>query len=73
MALARERSSIPGAGPAQASSPARPAAHDDQPNWLNPALAVVALVIGYHHSCAVLLRKLADGTQLQAVRYYWRL
>ena len=30
--------------------------------WMHAELAVVVLVIGYHHACAVLLRKLADGT-----------
>jgi putative membrane protein len=30
--------------------------------WMHAKLAVVVLVIGYHHACAVLLRKLADGT-----------
>lgn len=30
--------------------------------WLHAKLAVVILVIGYHHACSVLLRKLADGT-----------
>ena len=30
--------------------------------WMHAKLAVVALVIGYHHACSVLLRKLADGS-----------
>jgi putative membrane protein len=40
--------------------------------WLHAKLAVVALVIGYHHSCAVLLRKLADGTSRRShVWFRW--
>jgi putative membrane protein len=35
--------------------------------WLHAKLAVVVLVIGYHHSCAVLLRKLADNTCRKAI------
>jgi putative membrane protein len=35
--------------------------------WLHAKLAVVLLVIGYHHSCAVLLRKLADNTCHKAI------
>lgn len=30
--------------------------------WMHAKLAVVVLAIGYHHACAVLLRKLAAGT-----------
>lgn len=30
--------------------------------WMHAKLAVVLLVIGYHHACAGLLRKLADGS-----------
>jgi putative membrane protein len=30
--------------------------------WMHAKLAVVLLVIGYHHACSVLLRQLADGT-----------
>ena len=30
--------------------------------WLHAKLAVVVLVIGYHHACSVMLRKLANGT-----------
>ena len=30
--------------------------------WMHAKLAVVLLVIGYHHACGVLLRKLANGT-----------
>ena len=29
--------------------------------WMHAKLAVVVLVIGYHHACAVMLRKLAAG------------
>ena len=36
------------------------------------SLAVVVLVIGYHHACSVLLRKLADGTSRRShVWFRW--
>ena len=38
--------------------------------WLHAKLAVVLLVIGYHHSCAVLLRKLADNTCHKSHRWF---
>ncbi len=38
--------------------------------WLHAKLAVVLLVIGYHHSCAVLLRKLADNTSHKSHRWF---
>lgn len=38
--------------------------------WLHAKLAVVLLVIGYHHSCAVLLRKLADNTCRKSHRWF---
>ncbi len=30
--------------------------------WMHAKLAVVGVVIGYHHACSVQLRKLADGS-----------
>ena len=30
--------------------------------WMHAKLAVVLLVMGYHHACSVLLRQLADGS-----------
>ncbi|MDR3066543.1 MULTISPECIES: CopD family protein [Comamonas] len=38
--------------------------------WLHAKLAVVLLVIGYHHSCGVLLRKLADNTSRRSHRWF---
>ena len=38
--------------------------------WMHAKLAVVVLVIGYHHSCAVLLRKLADNTCHKSHRWF---
>ncbi|MFN7857672.1 MAG: CopD family protein [Acidovorax sp.] len=31
-------------------------------SWMHAKLAVVLLVLGYHHACSMLLRRLADGT-----------
>jgi putative membrane protein len=40
--------------------------------WLHAKLAVVLLVIGYHHACAVLLRKLAaDESRRGHVWFRW--
>ena len=38
--------------------------------WLHAKLAVVVLVIGYHHACSVLLRKLADGTSRRSHAWF---
>ena len=38
--------------------------------WLHAKLFVVLLVIGYHHSCAVLLRKLDAGTDRHSHRWF---
>ena len=38
--------------------------------WMHAKLAVVLLVIGYHHSCAVLLRKLGDNTCHKSHRWF---
>jgi putative membrane protein len=40
--------------------------------WMHAKLAVVLLVVGYHHACAVLLRKLANGTSRRShVWFRW--
>ena len=40
--------------------------------WMHAKLAVVVLVIGYHHACAVLLRKLiADTSRKSHVWFRW--
>lgn len=38
--------------------------------WLHAKLFLVLLVIGYHHSCAVLLRKLRDNTCHRSHRWF---
>ncbi|MDB5857931.1 MAG: hypothetical protein JWQ76_1620 [Ramlibacter sp.] len=38
--------------------------------WLHAKLVVVLLVIGYHHACAVLLRKLEAGTGSRSHTWY---
>jgi len=38
--------------------------------WMHAKLAVVVLTIGFHHACAVLLRKLAAGTSTRSHRWY---
>ena len=38
--------------------------------WMHAKLAVVVLVIGYHHACSVLLRKLADGSCRKSHRWF---
>lgn len=38
--------------------------------WMHAKLAVVLLTIGYHHACAVLLRKLADGSSRRSHRWF---
>ena len=40
--------------------------------WMHAKLGVVVLVIGYHHACASLLKKLAAGTATRShVWYRW--
>ncbi len=40
--------------------------------WMHAKLAVVVLVIGYHHACAVLLRKLiANSSRKSHVWFRW--
>ena len=38
--------------------------------WMHAKLALVLLVIGYHHSCGVLLRRFSDGTSRRSERWY---
>src|SRR4051812_13826276 len=38
--------------------------------WMHAKLAVVVLAIGYHHACAVLLRKLAEGGSTRSHRWF---
>jgi len=38
--------------------------------WLHAKLAVVLLAIGYHHGCAVLLRKFEAGRNTRSHRWY---
>jgi putative membrane protein len=38
--------------------------------WMHAKLAVVVLAIGYHHGCAVLLRRFADGSNRRSHRWY---
>lgn len=38
--------------------------------WMHAKLAVVLLTIGYHHACAVLLRRLAAGTSRRSHRWF---
>lgn len=38
--------------------------------WLHAKLAIVLLTIGYHHACAVLLRKFASGANRRSHRWY---
>lgn len=38
--------------------------------WMHAKLAVVLVVIGYHHGCGVILRKLAAGTDRRSHRWY---
>lgn len=38
--------------------------------WMHAKLALVLVVIGYHHGCAVILRKLAAGTHPRSHRWY---
>lgn len=38
--------------------------------WLHAKLAVVVLTIGYHHGCAVMLRKFESGTSQRGHRWF---
>jgi protoporphyrinogen IX oxidase len=39
--------------------------------WLHAKLFVVLLAVGYHHACAVMLRKIAAGQTRSHVWYRW--
>lgn len=40
--------------------------------WLHAKLALVLVIVGYHHACAVLLRKLASGSSRRShVWFRW--
>lgn len=38
--------------------------------WMHAKLTLVALVLGYHHACVVLLRKLAGGSCQRSHRWF---
>ncbi len=38
--------------------------------WLHAKLVVVVLVVGYHHACALLLRRFASGQNRRSHRWY---
>lgn len=38
--------------------------------WMHAKLTLVALVLGYHHACAVLLRKLVAGSCQRSHRWF---
>jgi putative membrane protein len=38
--------------------------------WLHAKLVVVLLVIGYHHACARVLRKISAGQPMRSHRWY---
>ncbi len=38
--------------------------------WMHAKLAIVVLAIGYHHGCAVLLRRFAAGGNRRSHRWY---
>lgn len=38
--------------------------------WMHAKLLVVVLTVGYHHACAVLLRKLAAGNSTRSHRWF---
>lgn len=46
--------------------------HGPGNGWMHAKLTVVALVLGYHHACGVILRKLvADTSQRSHVWFRW--
>jgi hypothetical protein len=61
--MARERFSYPSDVPAQAPSPVRPAEHHDQPAWLAPTLAALALLLALIAGIAVLAARRANRTR----------
>ena len=38
--------------------------------WMHAKLALVLLVVGYHHSCGVLLRRFSNGTSQRSERWF---
>jgi hypothetical protein len=54
---------LPSAEPAQAPSPVRPAEHHDQPAWLAPTLAALALLLALIAGIAVLAARRANRTR----------
>ena len=38
--------------------------------WMHAKLGVVVLVLGYHHGCAVLLRKMRAGAPMRSATWY---
>ena len=38
--------------------------------WMHAKLAIVLLTIGYHHGCAVQLRKLGEGSSTRSHRWF---
>lgn len=38
--------------------------------WMHAKLAVVVLAVGYHHACAILLRRFVAGTNRRSHRWY---
>jgi putative membrane protein len=38
--------------------------------WMHAKLAVVVLTVGYHHACALLLRRLEGGTSTRSHRWF---
>lgn len=38
--------------------------------WLHAKLALVALAVGYHHACAVMLRRFEQGAARRSERWY---
>ena len=66
--LDEDRSSLlnlPSAGPAQAPSPVHPAEHSDQPGWLAPALAALALFLALTTGVAVLVARRTRTNRVQ--------
>ncbi len=38
--------------------------------WMHAKLALVLLVVGYHHSCGALLRRFSNGTSQRSERWF---
>jgi hypothetical protein len=61
--LARERYSIPDGAPTQVTSPMRPAEPSGRPDWLTPALGVLAVVLALVAGVAVMAARRAKSSQ----------